>query len=218
MSVASSVIVIGAGGHARVVADALLCAGVKVLGFTDTDPIIWGQAHFGLPILGGDDILVSHDPATTCLANGLGMVDARGSLLRCQVQDKLTARGWRFIAVHHPSAIISPRAHLADDVQVLAGAVVQPGASIKVGTIVNSRAVVEHDAHVGAWTHVAPGAVICGDVRIGAHVHVGAGTTVRQGLLIGDHSLVGLGAAVVCDLPPSTIAAGVPARPFKLKQ
>lgn len=218
MSTSPSVIVIGAGGHARVVADALLCVGAGVLGFTDPDPSRWGLPHFGLPVLGGDDVLAGHDPATVRLANGLGMVDARGSLLRRRVQEALTARGWRFVAVRHPSGVISPRATLADDVQVLAGAVIQPGASLETGAIVNSRAVVEHDVHVGAWTHVAPGAVICGDARLGEHTHVGAGATVRQGLRIGDRCLIGLGAAVVCDLPPSTVAAGVPARPFELKQ
>ena len=194
------VIVIGAGGHARVVADALLCAGANVLGFTDIDPINWGQVHFGLPVLGGDDVLASHDPSAVRLANGIGMVDARGSMLRRQLQEELVSRGWTFISVRHPSATISPRARLAVDAQVMAGATIQPGAAIEAGAIINTRAVVEHDVLVGAWSHVAPGAVICGDVQLGEHTHVGAGATVRQGLRISDRCLVGLGAAVVCDL------------------
>lgn len=218
MTATCPVIVIGAGGHARVVADALLCAGVEVLGFTDANPSMWGRKHFGLPVLGDDNILASHDAGSVRLANGLGMVDAQGSVLRRRAQEALTASGWTFVSVIHPSATVSPRALLAEGVQVLAGALVQPGASITAGAIVNTRAVVEHDACVGNWSHVAPGAVVCGDVQIGAHTHIGAGATVRQGLRIGDRCLVGAGAAVVSDLTTSTIAIGVPARPFELKQ
>ena len=213
-----AIIVIGAGGHARVVADALLCAGAKVIGFTDADPAAWGRTHFGLPVLGGDDVLSDYDAAAVRLANGLGMVDARGSALRRRVQDNLMLRGWSFISVLHPSAVVSPRAQLATDVQVLAGAVVQPGASIAAGAVVNSRAVIEHDVLIGGWAHVAPGAVVCGDVRIGEHAHVGAGATIRQGVHVGDRCLIGIGSAVVSDQAASTIVAGVPARPLKTKQ
>lgn len=215
---AHPVIVVGAGGHARAVADALLCLGAQVLGFTDTDATMWGQTHFDLPILGGDDILARQDTSKVRLANGLGMVNARSSMLRCRVQEVLTLQGWTFVPVCHPSAIVSPRAQLADYVQILAGAVVQPGAVIATGAIINTRAVVEHDARVGEWSHVAPGALICGEVWLGRHTHVGAGATVRQGLRIGNHCLVGLGSAVVCDIPNSTVAVGVPARPYEPKQ
>lgn len=217
MNTRYSVIVIGAGGHARVVADALLCADVRVLGFTDADPSSWGLTNFGLPILGGDDVLASYDPTTVCLANGIGMVDPQGSIVRRQVQGKLAACSWRFVAVHHPSAIISPRAQLAEDVQVLAGAVIQAGASVGAGAIINSRAVVEHDVRVGAWTHVAPGAVICGGAQIGSSAHVGAGAVVRQGIELGNSVLVGVGAAVVRHQLSVTSLAGVPARPMDQK-
>ncbi|MDN3545722.1 MAG: NeuD/PglB/VioB family sugar acetyltransferase [Roseateles asaccharophilus] len=212
-----SVIVIGAGGHARVVADALLCVGVRVLGFTDADPSRWNQTSFGLPILGGDDVLASYDPTAVCLANGLGMVDAQGAIVRRQVQVKLATQGWRFVAVRHPSAVISPRALLAEDVQVHAGAVIQAGASVEAGAIVNSRAVIEHDVRVGAWTHVAPGAVICGEAQIGSGAHIGAGAVVRQGIELGNNVLVGVGAAVVRHQLSATVLAGVPARPMDWK-
>lgn len=218
MTAPVGVIVIGAGGHARVVADALLCAGATVIGFTDADPATWGRMQAGVPVLGGDDVLRQHDARTVRLVNGLGMIDARSSALRRRVQEELMSRGWAFAAVRHPSAIISPRAQVSGDAQVLAGAVVQPGASIGVGSIVNTRAVVEHDTCVGDWSHVAPGAVICGDARIGMHTHVGAGATVRQGVHIGDRCLIGIGAAVVADQATASTVAGVPARPFESKQ
>lgn len=215
MTLSRSVIVIGAGGHARVVADALVCAGAKVLGFTDSDASLWGRLLQGLPVLGGDDVLTRHDPGAVTLVNGLGMIDARSATLRRRVQEVLTSRGWTFTAVRHPSAIVSPRAGLASDVQVLAGAVIQTGASVGTGTIINTRAVIEHDATLGDWSHVAPGAVICGNVRIGAFTHVGAGATVRQALHIGARCLIGIGAAVVSGQSDGACVVGVPARPFK---
>lgn len=213
-----AVIVIGAGGHARVVADALLCSGDDVLGFTDADASLWGRTLLGLPVLGGDELLERHDARAVALVNGLGMIDARSATLRRRVQEGLTSRGWTFLAVHHPSAIVSPHARLASDVQVLAGAVVQTGASVGAGTIINTRAVIEHDVAVGDWSHVAPGAVVCGDVRIGGSTHVGAGATVRQGLSVGARCLIGIGAAVVSDQADDTCAVGVPARPLESQQ
>lgn len=218
MTTPRSVIVIGAGGHARVVADALLCAGAKVLGFTDVDASLRGRMLLGLPVLGGDEVLAHHDRGAVTLVNGLGMIDARSATVRRRLQEVLTSRGWTFTAVLHPSAIVSPCAGLASDVQVLAAAVIQTGASIGAGTIINTRAVIEHDATIGDWSHVASGAVICGDVRIGACTHVGAGATVRQGLRVGARCLIGIGAAVVSDQSDGACVAGVPARPFELKQ
>jgi len=218
MTLPRPVIVIGAGGHARVVADALLCAGTEVLGFTDADPTTWGRSHFGLPILGGDGSLANHNPSTLCLVNGLGSINPKSSMTRRRVQETMMSNGWVFVGVRHPSATISPQAQLADDAQILAGATVQPGASIATGAIVNTRAVVEHDVQIGAWSHVAPGAVVCGDIRIGTHTHVGAGATVRQGLRLGNHCLIGLGAVVISDLPDSTTVIGVPARSIELKK
>lgn len=218
MTSSRSVIVIGAGGHARVVADALLCAGVNVLGFTDADASLWGHALLGLPVLGSDAVLAHHDPRTVALANGLGMIDARSATLRRRVQEKLASNGWTFTGVRHPSAIVSPRAQLSFDSQVLAGAVVQTGASIGAGTIINTRAVIEHDVTLGDWSHVAPGAVVCGDVQIGDSTHVGAGATVRQSLHVGSRCLIGLGAAVVSNQIDGACTVGVPARPFDSKQ
>lgn len=213
-----SVIVIGAGGHARVVADALLCAGANVLGFTDTDASLWGRTLVGLPVLGSDDVLARYAPGTVVLANGLGIIDARSATLRRRVQEELASSGWTFTGVRHPSSIVSPQAQLAVDAQVLAGAVVQTGASVGAGTIINTRAVIEHDVTLGDWSHVAPGAVVCGDVKIGGSTHIGAGATVSQGLRVGSRCLIGLGAAVVSNQTDDACAVGVPARPFKSKQ
>lgn len=204
------VIVVGAGGHAVVVADALLAAGQAVLGFVDTSAAKAGTRLLGLPVLGDDDALREHTPQAVALANGIGGT-GRDAGLRARVQVRLEAAGWCFVTVRHPSAIVSAHADIGAGAQLLAGSVVQPGARIGRGAIVNTRAVVEHDARVGAFAHVATGAVLCGNVVLGDGVHVGAGATVRQGGVLGDGVVVGIGAAVVAD-HSAGVLVGVPAR------
>lgn len=208
-----AVVIVGAGGHARVVADALLCAGIEVLGFIDRDTALHGTSIYGLPILGDDEALSGMVRSHCLLANGIGGVGLEQAVpLRRKVQERLEAAGYSFCGVRHPSAQISPRAILADDVQVFAGGVVQPGAKIARGVIINTRSIVEHDCQIGAFVHCAPGSVVCGEVTLEADVHVGAGAVIRQGLRLGRRIVVAAGAVVVADHPGPGTLLGVPAR------
>lgn len=212
------IIIIGAGGHAGVVADALLAAGERVLGFTDADASRHGRMLCGLPVLGDDRALASHAPRTLALANGIGGAGGcRAGSVRRDLQLRLCAIGWQFVGVRHPSAIVSPFARIGPGAQLLAASVVQAGADIGPGCIVNTAAVVEHDVSLGAWVHVAPRALVCGDATIGACSHVGAGAVVRQGLRLGEGTLVGAGAVVVRDFADGCVLVGVPARPVRLE-
>lgn len=208
-----SVVIVGAGGHARVVADALLAAGMQVLGCTDADPRRHGGAVLGLPVLGDDSALASYDRSKVLLANGVGGVGDRTHVrARRNVQQRLIQGGWQFATIVHPRAIVSAHARLGAGVQVLAGAVVQVGASVGDGCIINTGAIVEHDVVLGDFTHVAPRGLVCGDVTIGPDCHIGAGAIVRQGLRLGADTLVGAGAVVVKDFAEACVLVGVPAR------
>jgi sugar O-acyltransferase (sialic acid O-acetyltransferase NeuD family) len=208
----AGVIIVGAGGHAAVVADALLAAGQHVLGFVDNDESRHGRELCGLRVLGDDAVLAGHDPARFSLANGIG--GTKGEALRAAVQRRLETAGWQFVTVRHPSATVSPFAKLGPGVQLMANSVVQPGASLGAGCIVNSAAVVEHDVQLGAFVHVACNATLCGGVRVGEHSHVGAAAVVRQGVRLGDATVVGAGAVVVSDFQGGGTLTGVPARPM----
>lgn len=209
------VIVIGAGGHAAVVADALIAAGRTVLGFVDADPAKTGTCVMGLPVIGDESALDAHRGRGIELANGIGGPGSAASVaqgtLRRRVQQRLSSEGWAFAGVRHPGAIVAPSAQLGPSTQVMAGAVVQPCAQVDDGAIVNTRAVVEHHAHVGAFAHIAPGAVLCGEVLVGEETHVGAGAVVRQGIQLAARVVVAAGAAVARDVL-SGVVAGVPAR------
>jgi sugar O-acyltransferase (sialic acid O-acetyltransferase NeuD family) len=205
-------LIVGAGGHAAVLADALLAFGANVLGFTDIDVRRHGATMCGVNVLGSDEVLDGHDPARIRLVNGIGGVGRAGDTARRDLQLRLTARGWQFAGVQHPAATVSAFATIAAGVQILAGAIVQAGASLAEGCIVNTGAIVEHDTRVGAWSHVAPRAVLCGNVCVGAGSHVGAGAVVRDGVQLGAATIVGAGAVVVASHPEGATLLGVPAR------
>jgi sugar O-acyltransferase (sialic acid O-acetyltransferase NeuD family) len=205
------VIIIGAGGHAAVVADALMACGIEVVGFTDVDSRRQGCRKLGLPVLGKDEpVLSGYCQDDIMLANGIGGVGS--TELRREVQIGLQQTGWRFITVRHPSAIVASKAQVGPGVQMLAGSIIQIGASIGEGSIVNTGAVIEHDCELGSYVHVAPRALLCGDVKIGSGSHIGAGSVVKQGLRLGPHTLIGAGAVVVKDFAGDGVLVGTPAR------
>jgi sugar O-acyltransferase (sialic acid O-acetyltransferase NeuD family) len=212
------VIVVGAGGHGIVVADALLAQGRDVIGFVDADAALHGQRLLGLPVLGDDAALTQQRTETTELANGIGgtgdLASVENGSARRRVQQRLETAGWRFASVIHPQAIVSVHAVVEPGAQVLAGAVVQALARIERGAIVNTCAVVEHHAQVGAFSHIAPGAVLCGHVVVGAESHIGANAVVRQGITLAERVVAGIGAAVVRNVAHGAVI-GVPARGMK---
>lgn len=207
---AAPVIIVGAGGHGRVLADALLLAGRTVLGFVDADVMLQDTTVMGLKVLGDDGRLIAGDWPEAELVNGVG--GPPGGRVRRDVQTRLEAEGRRFTGVRHPTAVVSPFAEVDDTAQVLARAVVQAGAVVSHGCIVNTGAVVEHDCRLEPFTHCAPGSILCGDVRIGATCHIGAGAVVREGVTLGDGVVVGAGAVVVDDHAGPALLLGVPAR------
>ena len=204
------VIIIGAGGHARVMLDALLCSNRDVVGFTDCDESKWGCLIDGIPILGGDEAVFLREKDKIELVNGMGSIGSTEK--RKAIFESFARKGYAFSNVIHPSAIVSLRAMLGTGVQLLPGCVVNTGACIGDDSIANTRASIDHDVSIGRHVHIAPGATISGGVAIGDCTHIGTGATVIQGVRIGSNVIVGAGAVVVRDIPDNCKAYGVPAR------
>lgn len=202
------IIVLGAGGHARVLIDALLLRGENVLGVVAPEPGL--QPVLGVPALGNDDILERYTADSVRLVNGIGSIFRPAS--RREIYERFRARGYAFHSVVHPAAIVARDVRIGEGVQVMAGAVIQTGSHIGPNVIVNTRAAIDHDCMVGAHTHIAPGATLCGGVVVGEDSHVGTGSTVVQGIAIGQGSLVGAGSLVIRDVASGVKVAGVPAR------
>jgi sugar O-acyltransferase (sialic acid O-acetyltransferase NeuD family) len=201
------VIVIGGGGHAKVLVSTLLLCGRRILGFVDLSPT--APPLLGSKCLGSDAAVFFHAPSDVQLVNGVGSV---GSTARRQdVYDRFTREGYCFAAVIHPSAIIAPEAQIEDGVQIMAGAVVQAGCRLGANVIVNTGAQVDHDCIIDSHAHVAPGVTICGAVDVGTGAHIGAGAIVIQGIRIGAGSVVGAGTLVIRDVPQGAKVIGAPA-------
>lgn len=204
------VIVLGAGGHAKVLIDMLRLRGHEILGIADADAGKLCATHAGCQIIGGDDAVLQHDPGRVRLVNGVGSTGQPQA--RRRLFDEFRQRGYVFESVTHPSAVIASDTVLEEGAQVMAGAVIQPGSRIGANAIVNTAASVDHDCTIGAHVHLAPGVILSGNVHVGDGTHIGTGACVIQGVTIGEGCVIGAGAAVLADIPAGTRAAGIPAR------
>ena len=203
-------LIIGAGGHGIVVADAAAASQQ------------WSEISFI------DDAYPDLGQAGPW--NVLGVVSALKEL-RHQVDSALVAIGDNVARMHlltaieneaiplatviHPLAVVSDLCEIGDGTALLANAVVNACAKIGKGCIINTGAIVEHDCGIADGVHVAPGATLAADVTVGENSWIGAGATVREQVSIGSGVVVGLGAAVVHDVGNSTTVAGVPAKPIE---
>ena len=204
------VIILGAGGHARVVRDMLETLGAATLGHIGPVQFAPGTYDQAAPYLGTDEVLLSRDPNAIALANGIGSTAPGG--IRATVFEQYLKAGFTFPSLAHPRAIVSSRVTLHEGVQVMAGAIIQSGAVIGANTLINTGAIVDHDCRIGNHVHIAPGVTLSGDITIGNDVHLGTGTCVRNGVTIVDGCLIGVGAVVVGDIEEPGVYHGVPAR------
>lgn len=204
------VIILGAGGHAKVLIDTLLLRSVEIAGIVDPDPEKHGTTILGIPVIGNDDVVLKKGPGAVMLVNGIGSV--KQTALRKHLFDTFKARGFTFASVLHPSAVIAANVLLAEGVQVMAGSIIQASSTIGRNVIINTQAAVDHDCNIGDHSHVAPGVTLSGSVVVGEGAHIGVGATVLQNVRIGRNSIIGAGAVVLQDVPENVLVYGVPGK------
>ena len=208
---ATDLVVVGGGEHARVVIEAAQAArGVwNVVGFADPAPCEDTAGRLGLRRVGGDD------DAIGLASRGASLVLAVGALGISDVRSRIVMRfpaSIRWATIIHPAAWVSPTATVESGAVVLAGAMINSGAKVGPHAIVNTAAVVEHDVVLGAFSQVGPGAAIGGGSSVGPGSYLGLGCRIRDHVRIGQGVLVGMGAVVISDIPDGARVIGVPAR------
>lgn len=184
--------VFGAGGHGKVVADAIQRNATLDLACVVDDKPLAGATILGQPVAGGRDALLARRGEIDGVIVAIG--DNR---TRMEVAGWLQAQGFILQSVVHPAAVVAPSASIGAGVLVMPGAVVNAEARIGANAIINTGAIVEHDCVVGDGVHVAPGAVLCGGATVGACSLVGAGAVVLPGAKVGPAQLVKAGSVAV---------------------
>jgi len=202
----SGLLIIGAGGHGKVVADtALECGGWEQIAFLDDKyPSVKTSAGFAVlgPLSRASDFI---DDYNECL------VAIGGNHRRVEVLCSLLQLGFTAATLIHPSAVVSYSASIGAGSVIFANAVIQADAQIGVASIINTSSSVDHDVRLGDGVHISPGAHLGGGVIIGNYSWVGIGVVVRECIAIGDNVMLGAGAAVISDVPSNALMTGVPA-------
>ena len=210
-----NVVVIGAGGHGREVAEIVhqqtrRDEDTRLLGFIDEDGTVHGQARDHLPILGGWSWFDGVD------RNDVRVICAVGSPPDCRrLVQKARDLGLAFVSAVSPLAHVSSLARLGHGVTIFPHVVVNTGVQIGNYSILNLAVTVSHDSKVGAYCNLNPGVHVAGNVSIGEGCYIGMGSTIIQNRSIGPWTIVGAGAAVVRDLDANVTAVGVPAKIMK---
>ncbi len=199
----STIVLLGAGGHARVCIDVIeQHGGYEILGLVDL-PSEVGKTLLGYPILGSDDDLSCLLAKADFGVVTIGQIKNAG--VRQRLYAQLCAYGTPAPAIFSPRAFLSPHATVGAGTMVMHGAVINAGACVGENCIVNSLSLVEHDVCVGNSCHISTGSRINSGVLVGEGTFVGSGSVVRQGLSIGKDCVIGMGIAVLKDCPDGTV-------------
>ena len=207
-----SVIVLGAGGHAKVVIEILRSTGYQI-GFCVGEKDSPSEC-MGVAVLRGDEHLERLRSDGYCK-----IFPAIGSnIIRERVSRYAQTLGYELVNAISPHAIVSPSAALGWGIAIMSGVVINAESQIEDLSIINTGTVIDHDCHIGHSAHIAPQSALAGNVKIGRRVFWGIGAKVIPGMSIGNDSTVGAGSVVISNIPAGVVVVGVPAKIIKTKE
>lgn len=202
----SKVIIIGASGHGKVIADIIVSSGNVVKGFLDDADDIQGKSIIGFPVLGKISDYKDHLDCQFIIAIG-------NPYVRKKISESIDVKWYTAV---HPSAVISKfDTSIGEGTVLMANAVVNSSAKIGKHCIINTGAIVEHDNVLEDYVHLSPNVTLAGAVKVGKSTHIGAGSCTKQGLNIAADCIIGAGSVIVKDITESGTYIGVPAKRIK---
>lgn len=210
-------VIIGAGGHARVVCSIIDSSyhDIQIVGFVDSaskDPY---ETIYGRPIIADDGSLTGVVPNDLAMGAIVGIGDNH---IRKDKYERLVRAKFVLVNAIHRSASIASDAKIGEGTVVAAGSIICPLSEIGSNVIVNTGAIVDHETTIGDHCHIAPGVNIAGRVRIGRGTLVGIGSTIKEYVKIGENVTVGAGTVVLEDIADDAVVAGVPGRIIRMKE
>lgn len=200
-----SVIIIGAGGHAKVIADIILNSGDKVVGFLD-DKLKKNEYVLGLPILGKIDNLSEYNEHFVVI--GIG-----SNYIRKKISEKFP--DIKYYTAIHPTATIGLNVTIGEGTVIMGNAVINTSSNVGRHCIINTGSLIEHDNTLEDYVHISPNATLGGTVFVGALTHIGLGASVRNNIFITGNCVIGVGSVVVDSIKEKGIYMGIPAKKFK---
>jgi len=195
-------VIVGAGGHAKVIISTARAVGYTQLRLVDDDRTLHGSRVCGLIVEEGVAEVLADSSANVVLAIGSNATRLA----------KARTAGCQFAALVHPFTFVDSSAQIGPGSVVFAGAVVQPDSVLGRHVIINTAASVDHDCFIGDGCHIAPGARLAGSVVLEEGVLIGAGAALVPSIRVGASATVGAGACVIRDVAAATTVVGVPAR------
>jgi sugar O-acyltransferase (sialic acid O-acetyltransferase NeuD family) len=197
-----SIIMIGGGGHARVLISMLNEKREKIEGIIVAEKERVGQTVLGCSVIGTDKDILKYPADQVSLVNGIGYIGKEKN--RQYVYKRFKELGYIFEKIIHPTATIAEEVQLSEGVQIMAGSVIQVGSVLNENCIINTKVSIDHDCVVGNNVHLAPGVTVCGTVHIGSETFVGAGSTLGPNINIGRDCIIGAGSVVLRDVDEET--------------
>lgn len=197
-TILNRLVIIGASGHGKVIADIAVKCGYKDIVFLDDNENVKDCA--GFPVVGKVlDAKTMKDDKIVAIGNA-------------EIRQKIQSQLYNLVTLIHPNAIVSRRVKIGEGTVVMAGAVINSDVAIGKGSIINTGASVDHDCKLGDFVHVSVGAHVAGTVSIGRKTWVGAGATVSNNVSICDNCMIGAGAVVVKSIEEKGTYVGVPVK------
>lgn len=202
----SEIVVVGAGGHAKVCIELLRAMGEKVAYCIGDEDAV--EYCMQIPVLRGDE----HIARLYKQGFSRAFIAIGSNSLRGKLSQIASAQGYDLVNAISPYAMISPSAKLGRGVAVMAGAIINAETVIEDLAIINTGATIDHDCWIGRGSHIAPQCALAGNVRVGAYSFLGVGTKVMPNVQIGEEVVVGAGGVIISNLPSSIKAVGIPAK------